>query len=134
MRLASIISRIERHKEKAIELVEKDVSDYLVFNSLAMECSQAVNSALELGEFLVSENNLGFPSTYREIFELLYQNKMISKETLSSMKRLVFLRNLIAHEYYTIKEDELKEMANLLACLDELVEKAKKINKQKGGQ
>lgn len=131
MRLASIISRIERHKEKALELTEKDVSDYLVFNSLAMECFQAVNSAIELGEFLVSENNLGLPSTYREIFELLYKNKMISRETLNDMKRLVFLRNLIAHEYYTIREEELREMADLLSCLDELVETAKKLNKNK---
>ena len=134
MRLASIISRIERHKEKAMELVEKDISDYLVFNSLAMECFQAVNSAIELGEFLVSENNLGLPSTYREIFELLYKNKMISRETLNDMKRLVFLRNLIAHEYYTIKEGELREMTTLLSCLDELVETAKKLNKNKTGR
>ncbi|RLF64314.1 MAG: hypothetical protein DRN33_02470 [Thermoplasmata archaeon] len=134
MRLASIISRIERHKEKAMELVEKDISDYLVFNSLAMECFQAVNSAIELGEFLVSENNLGLPSTYREIFELLYKNKMISRETLNDMKRLVFLRNLIAHEYYTIKEGELREMTDRLSCLDELVETAKKLNKNKTGR
>jgi len=129
MRLASIISRIERHREKATELVEKDVSDYLVFNSLAMECFQAVNSAIELGEFLVSENNLGLPSTYREIFELLYKNRMIGRETLDALKRLVFFRNLIAHEYYTIREEELKEMVNLLSYLDELIEIAKKLNK-----
>ena len=125
MRLASIISRIERHKEKALELVREDLSDYLVFNALAMECFQAVNSTIELGELLVSENNLGFPSTYREIFELLHKNKMISKETLDDMKKLVFFRNLIAHEYYAITEKELREMVELLSCVDELIENAK---------
>jgi len=125
MRLASIISRIERHKEKALELVREDLSDYLVFNALAMECFQAVNSTIELGELLVSENNFGFPSTYREIFELLYKNKMISKETLDDMKKLVFFRNLIAHEYYAITEKELREMVELLSCVDELIENAK---------
>jgi hypothetical protein len=53
MRLASIISRIEKHKKAAKNLVKKDVSNYLVFNSLAMECFQAVNSAIELGEYIV---------------------------------------------------------------------------------
>lgn len=125
IRLASIISRIERHKKKAAELIKEDVSDYLVFNTLAMECFQTVNSAIELGEFIVSEKNLGFPSRYREIFELLYNAKIISKKTLEDTKRLIFLRNLIAHEYYTITEEELKEMANLLGCFDELVENAK---------
>jgi len=37
-----------------------------------------------------------------------------------------FLRNLIAHEYSTITEEELREMATLLGCLDELKENAKK--------
>ncbi len=125
IRLASIISRVERHKEKAKELVKRDTLDYLVFNALAMECFQAVNSAIELGELVVSEKNLGFPATYREIFELLYKDKMIGERTLKEVKRLIFMRNLIAHEYYTIREGELREMAELLACLDELIEGAK---------
>ena len=125
MRLASITSRTKRHKEKAKELLKHNTSDYLVFKALAMECFQAVNSAIELGELVVSEKNLGFPSTYGEIFKLLYGNKMISKKTLNESKRLVFFRNLIAHEYYNIKEEELREMATLLECLDELIENAK---------
>ncbi|KAF5426940.1 hypothetical protein C5S39_14250 [Candidatus Methanophagaceae archaeon] len=126
IRLASLISRIVRHKDKAKELKEQNISDYFVFNTLAMECFQAVNSAIELGELVVSEKNLGFPSRYREIFELLYNAKMISKKTLESFKRLVFLKNLIAHEYYMITDEELAEMATLLGCLDELIANAKK--------
>ena len=130
MRLPFIISRIDKHKERVKELVEQDISNYLVFNALAMECFQAVNSSIDLGEFIVSERNLGFPSKYREIFELLHNAKMISKETLGKIKRLIFLRNLIAHEYYTILEEELREMADLLECLDELVDNAKKLKIQ----
>lgn len=127
IRMASIISRIERHKDKAKELVKEDISNYLVFSTLAMECFQAANSAIELGELMVSDKNLGFPSKYREIFELLYNAKAISKKTLEDIKRLIFFRNLISHEYYAITEKELKEMANLLECLDELIESAKRL-------
>jgi len=130
MRLASIISRIERHKEKAKEMVKMDISDYLVFNALAMECFQAVNSAIELGELVISEKNLGFPATYREIFELLHDANVIGKKNLENIKRLIFFRNLIAHEYYTITQKELKEMANLLDSLNEMVENAKKLFKE----
>jgi Uncharacterized conserved protein len=129
MRLASIISRMEKHKRKAKEISKQDISNYLVFNALAMECFQAVNSVIELGELIVSEKNLGFPSNYREIFELLFDAKIISKRTLQDIKRLIFLRNLIAHEYYTITEKELKEMAELLESLDELIENAKRLKK-----
>jgi len=34
---------------------------------------------------------------------------------------------LIAHEYYNITKEELKEMVSLLNCLDELVRIAKKL-------
>lgn len=131
IRLASLLSRIEKHREKAKELKEKDVSEYLVFNSLAMECFQAVNSAIELGELIVSEQNLGFPATYREIFELLHDAGVVTKENLNKMSKLIFLRNLIAHEYYRITEEELKEMAELLSCLDELIEGAKSLKRGK---
>ncbi len=126
IRWASLISRIERHEDKAKELMEQNISNYFVFNTIAMECFQAVNSAIELGELIVSEKNLGFPSRYREIFELLYNAKMISKKSLESFKRLVFLRNLIVHEYYMVTDEELMEMATLLGCLDELIANAKK--------
>jgi len=90
IRLASIISRIEKHINRAKEIVKKDISDDIVFNALAMECFRAVNSAIELGEYIVSEKNLGFPSKYREIFELLYRAKIIDKR-LNKIKRLIFL-------------------------------------------
>lgn len=125
MRTALIISRIENHRIKAKELSKKNLSDSIVFNALAMECFQAVNSAIELGELLVSEKNLGFPANYREIFELLYKNNVIRRKTLEDVKRLIFLRNLISHEYYEITQKELKEMAQLLDSLTELVKNAK---------
>ena len=37
MRLASIISRIEKHKRKAKELGKSDLSNDVVFSALAME-------------------------------------------------------------------------------------------------
>ena len=129
MRLASIISRVEKHINKAKELAKLNISDDIVFNALAMECFQAVNSAIELGEYIVSEKNLGFPSKYREIFELLYRAKIIDRKKLNDIKRLIFLRNLISHEYYTITANELKEMVRLLNSLNELVKKAKEIFK-----
>ena len=127
MRRASIISRIEKHKRKAKELCKQDLSDDIVFSAISMECFQTVNSAIELGELMVSEKNLGFPSKYKEIFELLHGAKIISKKTLDDIKRLIFLRNLISHEYYNITQKELKEMVNLLDCLDELIKNSKSL-------
>ncbi len=125
MRIIDLIIRFESHTNNAKFVVTKDISDYFVYNTLAMECFQAVNSLIEIGEWIVAERKLGFPSTYREIFELLYNNKIINKEIFESIKRLIFLRNLIAHEYYKITKDELVEMVDLLKIAEKFVKEVK---------
>lgn len=99
MKLIENILRFERHLAGAVKLKDKDISDYLIYNTLAMECFQAVNALIEIGEYIVAKNKLGFPLSYREIFEILENNKIIRKEELESLKRLIFLINLIAHKY-----------------------------------
>lgn len=51
IRLTSIISRIEKHINRAKEIVKKDISDDIVFNALPIECFRAVNSAIKLGGY-----------------------------------------------------------------------------------
>jgi uncharacterized protein YutE (UPF0331/DUF86 family) len=126
MKLTENIIRFENHFKKSLELINRDISDYLVYNTLAMECFQSVNALIEIGEYIVSKEKLGFPSSYREVFELLEKNKIINKNELKNIKRLIFLRNLIAHEYTKISEKELKEMVNLLKNIKKFVERIKK--------
>ncbi|MEM0042899.1 MAG: HepT-like ribonuclease domain-containing protein [Thermofilaceae archaeon] len=129
MRIVDLILRFETHSKKAKEVAKRDVSDYFVYNTLAMECFQAVNALIEVGEWVVTERRLGFPSTYRETFELLYQHALIDRETLESAKRLIFLRNLIAHEYYRITERELLEMVELIEKMEKFVKTVKAMRK-----
>ncbi|MBO8179728.1 MAG: DUF86 domain-containing protein [Archaeoglobus sp.] len=113
MRLAEYILRFERHLKGAVNLKSKVVKDYFIYNTLAMECSQGANP-IDLAQYIVAKKKLGFPSTYRELFEVLESEGYISEDELKIFKRLIFLRNLIAHEYYRISESELLEMVNLL--------------------
>jgi uncharacterized protein YutE (UPF0331/DUF86 family) len=129
MKLVENILRFEKHLEGAIRLKDKNISDYLVYNTLAMECFQAVNALIEIGEYIVAKNKLGFPSSYREIFELLEESGFITKNELEDVKRLVFLRNLIAHEYQRISEDELQEMPDLLCKIRPFVDRTKEEGK-----
>lgn len=131
MRATETITRMERHIKNARNLKNKDLTDQTTYSALAMECFQAVNAAIALANQLITEENLGFPATYKEIFEILNQQKIIGEEELKKTKRLVFLRNLIAHEYYRIKAEELREMAELLTTLEKTAEKIKKHIKEK---
>jgi uncharacterized protein YutE (UPF0331/DUF86 family) len=122
--------RFEMHSKNARDIAEKkDTSDYFVYNTLAMECFQSVNALIEIGEWIATEKKLGFPSTYREIFEILHNYEIIDDETFESIKRLIFLRNLISHEYHKITKDELIEMVDLLKNAEKFIEKVKEEEK-----
>ncbi len=46
----------------------------------------------------------------------------MTKEEEKIAKRLIFLRNLITHEYYRITEKEIRKMPNLLLKISNFVE------------
>jgi len=125
MRLAEYILRFDRHLKGALNLKSKNVKDYFIYNTLAMECFQAANTLIDLAQYIVAKKKLGFPSTYRELFEILENEGYISEDELKTFKRLIFLRNLIAHEYYRISESELLEMVNLLEKCSDFVSRIK---------
>ncbi len=51
MQIVDLILRFEVHSKNARNVAEKDLSDYFVYNTLAMECFQSVNALIEIGEW-----------------------------------------------------------------------------------
>jgi uncharacterized protein YutE (UPF0331/DUF86 family) len=81
----------------------------------------------------IEENILRFEKHLKgatEIFEILNKNGIINKEELEKAKRIVFLRNLIAHEYYRIEEKDLKNMVDFLEEMRNFINKVKKMVKE----
>ncbi len=125
MKLIENILRFEKHTQGALNLMKENIGDYFIYNTLAMECFQAANALIEIAEYLVAQKKLGIPSSYREIFELLNKSGFLNPQELEDFKRIVFLRNLIAHEYYRISTEELLEIAKLLGQARNFVERVK---------
>jgi uncharacterized protein YutE (UPF0331/DUF86 family) len=123
MRLADAIARFENHRQRAYQLNAQDISDYFIFTALAMECFQAINSLIEIGQAVIARGKMVVPDTYRQVFEVLGQHQIIPPEAAEAGKRLVYVRNLIAHEMIT--EEELLEAIVLLSHMDTLSEVAK---------
>lgn len=125
MRLADAITRSESHRQRAYQLNAQDISEYFIFTALAMECFRAINSLIEIGQAVIARGKMVVPDTYRQVFEVLGQHQIILLEAADAGKRLVFLRNLIAHEDHMISEEELREAVALLSQMDALLEIAK---------
>lgn len=83
---------------------DEKVNDYL---AISMSLFTILNACIEIGEGIIDKKKLKFPTTYREIFEILQNNKIISKQLAINMTSFMRQRNMIAHQYDEIKTNEI---------------------------
>lgn len=90
-----------------------------------------LNRAIALGEEIIAGKKLGIPSTYKEIFKLLMQNKIIDKNMEKELSELVFYRNLLSHEYHDLSVDDVFFVYERIQAVRKFVEVVKIILKEK---
>jgi len=81
-RIGKIISDIEKYLRDLEELKIKkieDLEDKRNFYALSMALFSVLNRTIDLGSEIVMANDLGIPTTYRDIFKLLSKNEFIGK-------------------------------------------------------
>ncbi len=117
---------------------ESDLYPFDKFYGVSMVLFSIVNRAIDLGEEIVTYKKLGFPNKYREIFELLHKNKIISERLSLDFSDLIHFRNLAAHEYQTLKEKEvyiafqrMKAVNDFIAVIKKLLQEEIKKDSQK---
>jgi len=129
-RIGKIISDIEKYfrdlEELKIEKIE-DLEDKRNFYALSMALFSILNRTIDLGSEIVIANNLGMPSTYRDIFGLLGKNGFIDKALEKELSHLVFYRNLLSHEYYDLTEKDVFDVSKRTDVIKKFVEKVKEL-------
>ncbi len=132
-RLGKIISDIEKYlkdlKELDINKIE-DLNDKKNLYSVSMVLFSIINRTIGLADEIVMSNNLGMPSTYKEIFSLLAKNGYIDYTVRDKMSKLVFYRNLVSHEYYDMTEKDIFNVMERIYTVREFVDAVKNIIKK----
>jgi uncharacterized protein YutE (UPF0331/DUF86 family) len=132
-RITKMISDIERYlrdlKELDIQKVE-DLDDKKNLYALSMVLFSITGRTIDLADEIVMANDLGMPSTYREIFKLLAKNGYIDATLMENMSNLVFYRNLLAHEYYDVTEKDLFALLENIGMVRQFVDRVKDIVKK----
>lgn len=59
----------------------------------------AVQATLDLGEAIIAFNDFRRPGTYTEVFYILDEEKLISKDLSEKLVNMTKFRNIIAHDY-----------------------------------
>jgi uncharacterized protein YutE (UPF0331/DUF86 family) len=134
-RIGKIISDIERYfRDLELEGLNiknvEDLEDRKDFYAISMVLFSILNRAIDLGDEIVMANNLGMPSTYKEIFRLLTRNEFIGKDMGEDLSNLVFYRNLLSHEYYDLTEEDVFEVSKKISIVKNFVERIKEVIKE----
>ena len=98
------------------ELLQSSVERWL---HLASEC------ALDLSNHLIADRGWRSPTTYRETFQILEENGVLSAELARQMEAWAGLRNILVHLYlavdrkrlYEIVTHDLDQLENFAAAL-----------------
>jgi uncharacterized protein YutE (UPF0331/DUF86 family) len=123
-RIGTICSDIQRYlrdlKDLNIRKIE-DLNDKRNFYAVSMILFSLLNRVFDLGSEVALSQNLGIPSTYREIFVLLQKNGCIEQPLAKDMIKLVTYRNLLSHEYHGITEEQLFHLTKKVAIIKKFV-------------
>lgn len=122
-RIEARIQRLEELIERLDEVREAGAETYLddaqVRAATERWLQLAIQICIDLGTQLVSEQSARPPSDYAEVFEILGEKDVLSKELAVRMGNAARQRNLIVHLYMEI--DDRAVFASL-AYLDDLRE------------
>ncbi|MEK7665200.1 MAG: DUF86 domain-containing protein [Patescibacteria group bacterium] len=87
----------------------------------------AAQSAIDIAESFISLRNFRKPTTLREGFEILEEEKIISVELREKMIKMTGFRNVVAHDYEKIDYDKVYDiLQNRLGDIEEFVFEIKK--------
>jgi len=112
--LKNKISEIQKYFQllKNYQNVKKDdlLKDVTLKGAVERYLYLICQATIDFAEALISYLNLRAPSTYGEIFEILGEQKLISKEMVLKMKKMTGFRNILAHAYGEVNLDIMLEV------------------------
>lgn len=84
-----------------------DEQDIVRYHALSMVLFTILNLCFELGEEVIASLNSQIPQSYRDIFRILYQEKVIDETVMQIMSNQVYYRNRLAHQYAGLSREDL---------------------------
>ena len=98
-RIDAYLKQVRQKKDPGFEAFRKDtdLQSIVLFNLI-----QSIQASIDIGAHIISDSEWGVPGSQSDIFEILAQHKIISKQLSQGMIKMVGFRNRIVHEYEKI--------------------------------
>lgn len=132
--LSSMVRDIERYLSDLSEIGVEDRADLErkeAYYAASMLIFAIMNRAIDIGNEIISgSESIPVPGAYRETFDILSKNKVISPGLAADMGRLMKYRNIIAQEYYRLSTKELFMLIKDVHRAEDFIKEIKKFLKR----
>jgi len=105
--LEIIKTEISRLKGKQGISLEEYLRNWEIQHIVERSFQQTIQACIDIGARIISKENFPTSDDYHGIFEILFQEKVLSSELAQKMKEMVGFRNALIHEYRVIKHEEV---------------------------
>lgn len=109
-KVATMERCIERIREEYIGFEEELAGNYTRQDSVILNLERLCQAAIDLAAHLVRDRNLGVPQDSRELFQMLEQDKLISKSLSQNLQSMVGFRNVDVHDYQKLNLDIVRSI------------------------
>lgn len=107
------IQVIERCCKRILEEYDnkpENLNNFTKQDSIILNIQRACEACIDLGMHICAEKKLGIPQTSREVFAILYDNKIINKNIAENLKAMVGFRNIAVHDYQKLNLDIVQKI------------------------
>lgn len=109
-----IRARLERLRDylKTLKTIQKYTIDQFKNDVFVRATAErylhlSIECLLDIGNHIISDQGFRKPDTYAEIFEILVENKVISKKMFQGLEGMTAFRNVLVHDYLRIDADRV---------------------------
>jgi uncharacterized protein YutE (UPF0331/DUF86 family) len=103
--LEKCIKRIRDEYQACAGNIETDI---LRQDAIVLNLERACEQCLDMGQRFIRNKKWPLAKEYRDIFAILFQEKIIAKELSEDLQKMVGFRNLAIHDYAKLEMEQLK--------------------------
>jgi len=108
MRIDDKIEEIEGYAQELNEILPENLEEYQDLKTRAA-CERyfekIIEAVVDLAFLIIKQMSLKIPEEDKEAFDILAEQKIISKELAEKLKEAKGMRNILAHEYGTTDDE-----------------------------
>lgn len=126
--IGKIIADLERYFQ--------DLEDYTIrdsnmtteqFYGVSMLLFAMLNRTIDLGKEIICGRKRGMPTSYKEIFQILEKERLISEGLSQELQWLAGQRNVLAHEYFDVTKKSIYLVYTKRKAMKDFMERGRKL-------